>query len=157
MEPVTRDELLRRAKEDAVTVLDVRPGDGFKAGHLPVAVNIPLSELERRLAALLLAARWSPTAGGRTACCPSRRPSRCGSAASRRAAWKRITSNGARPACLSKAPPTEGFCMTPRDFLFQCFRKLGVTAETVPFSLVYGRHVADVLPCRLRQRGTAGR
>jgi ArsR family transcriptional regulator len=33
-------------------VLDVRPGDEFAIGHLPGALNIPLSELERRLAEL---------------------------------------------------------------------------------------------------------
>jgi ArsR family transcriptional regulator len=35
-----------------VTVLDVRPRDEFALGHLPGAVNIPLDELERRLASL---------------------------------------------------------------------------------------------------------
>lgn len=52
MEPVTRAELLRRATEGALTVLDVRPGDEFEAGHVPGALNIPLAELERRLAEL---------------------------------------------------------------------------------------------------------
>ncbi len=49
MEPVSRKELIRRLKDDAVTVLDVRPPDEFAAGHLPSAVNIPLKELTRRL------------------------------------------------------------------------------------------------------------
>jgi rhodanese-related sulfurtransferase len=35
-----------------VTVLDVRPEDEFALGHLPGAVNIPLADLERRLADL---------------------------------------------------------------------------------------------------------
>jgi ArsR family transcriptional regulator len=35
-----------------VTVLDVRPADEFAMGHLPGAVNIPLSELQHRLAEL---------------------------------------------------------------------------------------------------------
>jgi ArsR family transcriptional regulator len=52
VEPVTRAELLRRASEGEVTVLDVRPGDEFAVGHLPGAMNIPLAELERRLAEL---------------------------------------------------------------------------------------------------------
>ncbi|MCR4266836.1 metalloregulator ArsR/SmtB family transcription factor [Nitratireductor sp. ZSWI3] len=52
MEPVSREELLRRTREGLVTVLDVRPLDEFEAGHLPGAVNIPLSELEARLAEL---------------------------------------------------------------------------------------------------------
>ncbi|WP_163271062.1 ArsR/SmtB family transcription factor [Chelativorans alearense] len=52
MEPVSRDELLERTRDDLVTVLDVRPPDEFAVGHLPGAVNIPLSELEARLAEL---------------------------------------------------------------------------------------------------------
>lgn len=50
MEPVTRDELLKRTRDDLVTVLDVRPADEFAAGHVPGAVNIPMSLLETRLA-----------------------------------------------------------------------------------------------------------
>jgi len=49
LEPVSRKELVRRLREDLVTVLDVRPTDEFAAGHLPHAVNIPLRELARRL------------------------------------------------------------------------------------------------------------
>lgn len=49
LEPVSRGELVRRLKDDLVTVLDVRPQDEYDAGHLPKAVNIPLRELQRRL------------------------------------------------------------------------------------------------------------
>src|SRR5215467_5187422 len=49
-EPVSRDELLDRLRCGAATVLDVRPEDEFASGHLPNALNIPLSQLERRLA-----------------------------------------------------------------------------------------------------------
>jgi rhodanese-related sulfurtransferase len=49
MEPVSREELLRRAKDGLVTVLDVRPADEYAAGHLPGAVNIQSSELGKRL------------------------------------------------------------------------------------------------------------
>jgi ArsR family transcriptional regulator len=49
LEPVPRNELARRLKDDLVTVLDVRPADEYAAGHLPKAVNIPLRELSRRL------------------------------------------------------------------------------------------------------------
>ncbi len=49
MEPVSREELLRRAKDGLVTVLDVRPADEYAAGHLPGAVNIQPSELGKRL------------------------------------------------------------------------------------------------------------
>jgi ArsR family transcriptional regulator len=51
-EPVSRDELLDRLRSGTATVLDVRPEDEFASGHLPDAVNIPLSQLERRLAEL---------------------------------------------------------------------------------------------------------
>ncbi len=50
LEPVSREELLRRKRERSVTVLDVRPAEEFAAGHIEGAINIPLKELERRLA-----------------------------------------------------------------------------------------------------------
>jgi rhodanese-related sulfurtransferase len=50
LEPVSRDELVDRLRSGAATVLDVRPEDEFRQGHLPGALNIPLSQLERRLA-----------------------------------------------------------------------------------------------------------
>ena len=52
LEPVSREELLAKSRAGAVTVLDVRPSDEFALGHLPGAVNIPLRELEARLAEL---------------------------------------------------------------------------------------------------------
>lgn len=52
LEPVAVDEVLRRARDGVVTVLDVRPAREFAAGHLPGAVNIPLNELDQRLAEL---------------------------------------------------------------------------------------------------------
>jgi rhodanese-related sulfurtransferase/DNA-binding transcriptional ArsR family regulator len=52
MEPVSRDELLEKLHAGAVTVLDVRPPDEFALGHLPGAMNVPLRELEARLAEL---------------------------------------------------------------------------------------------------------
>jgi rhodanese-related sulfurtransferase/DNA-binding HxlR family transcriptional regulator len=52
MEPVSRTELLQRTRDGLVAVLDVRPADEFAVGHLPDAINIPLSELQARLAEL---------------------------------------------------------------------------------------------------------
>ncbi|MDF8335466.1 ArsR/SmtB family transcription factor [Novosphingobium cyanobacteriorum] len=52
LEAVSREELIGRMKDGLVTVLDVRPRDEFEAGHLPGALNIPLSELTDRLADL---------------------------------------------------------------------------------------------------------
>ena len=49
LEAVPADELVERARQGLVTVLDVRPESEFKAGHLPGALNIPLSELENKL------------------------------------------------------------------------------------------------------------
>jgi len=51
-EPVSRDELLDRLRAGTATVLDVRPEDEFAHGHVPDALNIPLSQLERRLVEL---------------------------------------------------------------------------------------------------------
>ncbi len=52
LEPVSRQELLERLEEGSVTLLDVRPPEEFAAGHIPGALNIPASELERHLEAL---------------------------------------------------------------------------------------------------------
>lgn len=52
MEPVTREELIDRMKDGLVTVIDVRPSDEFALGHVPGAVNVPLGELENRVAEL---------------------------------------------------------------------------------------------------------
>ena len=52
LEPVSREDLVSRLHDGAVTVLDVRPEDEFAVGHLPSALNIPLAELERRLGEL---------------------------------------------------------------------------------------------------------
>jgi rhodanese-related sulfurtransferase/DNA-binding MarR family transcriptional regulator len=52
MEPVPAADLLERARRGLVTVLDVRPPEEFAAGHLPGAINIPIHELQKRLAEL---------------------------------------------------------------------------------------------------------
>jgi rhodanese-related sulfurtransferase/DNA-binding transcriptional ArsR family regulator len=49
LEPIPREELLQRAKDGLVTVLDVRPPEEYAAGHVPGAVNVPLKELEAYL------------------------------------------------------------------------------------------------------------
>ena len=52
MEPISRAELLDRAQNGAVTVIDVRPREEYALGHVPGALCIPLAELETRLAEL---------------------------------------------------------------------------------------------------------
>jgi ArsR family transcriptional regulator len=52
LEAVSREELLARLRDGLVTVLDVRPQDEFALGHIPGALNMPLGQLERRLAEL---------------------------------------------------------------------------------------------------------
>ena len=49
LEPVSREELLKRSRAGEITILDVRPEDEFALGHLPGAVNMPLRKLEIRL------------------------------------------------------------------------------------------------------------
>jgi ArsR family transcriptional regulator len=50
--PVSREELISSLRDGTVTLLDVRPEDEFVLGHLPGALNVPLSELMKRLSKL---------------------------------------------------------------------------------------------------------
>lgn len=52
MEPVDRDALIERIKNEEVIILDVRPSEEFKAGHITGALSVPLKELEFMLAKL---------------------------------------------------------------------------------------------------------
>lgn len=52
LEPVDRSLLIERVQCGEVTVLDVRPIEEYRAGHIPGAVSIPLDQLEERLAEL---------------------------------------------------------------------------------------------------------
>jgi len=49
LEPVTFRELRRLMREDDVTVVDVRPAEEYRAGHIPGALSMPVPELKRRL------------------------------------------------------------------------------------------------------------
>ena len=49
LEGVETNELLRRVRNGEVTVLDVRPSEEFRAGHIPGALSVPLGELKARL------------------------------------------------------------------------------------------------------------
>jgi ArsR family transcriptional regulator len=52
LEPVAAKELLARLRRGDAVILDVRPEDEYGLGHLPGALNIPLRQLEQRLAEL---------------------------------------------------------------------------------------------------------
>ncbi len=52
MEPVDRDALIERVRQGAATVLDVRPVEEYRAGHIPGAISVPLKELMLRLSEL---------------------------------------------------------------------------------------------------------
>jgi rhodanese-related sulfurtransferase len=49
LEPIPRQELLERARQGTVTVLDVRPSEEYASGHVPGAVNVSLRDLEHWL------------------------------------------------------------------------------------------------------------
>jgi rhodanese-related sulfurtransferase len=49
MEPVNRDDLLKRVVKGDVTVLDVRPVEEYRAGHIPGALSVPLGQLKSKL------------------------------------------------------------------------------------------------------------
>lgn len=51
-EPVDGPELVARVRRREVVVVDVRPPEEYRAGHVPGARSIPLAELELRLADL---------------------------------------------------------------------------------------------------------
>jgi rhodanese-related sulfurtransferase/DNA-binding transcriptional ArsR family regulator len=52
MEPVPHAELLDRVAKGLVVVIDVRPPEEYAAGHVPGAINVPIDQLEARLARL---------------------------------------------------------------------------------------------------------
>ena len=52
LEPVDRNALLARVRKGLVTVLDVRPTEEYRAGHVAGAISLPLHELQERLAEL---------------------------------------------------------------------------------------------------------
>jgi rhodanese-related sulfurtransferase len=52
LEPVDREALVKRVKRGEVTVLDVRPVEEYRAGHIRGAISVPLADLKRHLAKL---------------------------------------------------------------------------------------------------------
>ncbi len=52
LETVPREELLRRVREGRVVVIDVRPAEEYRAGHVAGALSLPVDELDRRFSEL---------------------------------------------------------------------------------------------------------
>lgn len=52
LEPVDRESLLERVRNGEVMVLDVRPPEEYRAGHIPGAISVPLGVLKDRLGEL---------------------------------------------------------------------------------------------------------
>jgi len=52
LEAVDQEALFDRVARGAVRLIDVRPAEEFRTGHIPGALSFPLAELERRLAEL---------------------------------------------------------------------------------------------------------
>lgn len=48
-EPVSMDELLKRARSRQVVVLDTRPANEYVAGHIAGALSIPVEDMQSRL------------------------------------------------------------------------------------------------------------
>jgi rhodanese-related sulfurtransferase len=49
LEPVDNEELVRRVRSGAVTVIDVRPREEYAAAHIPGAISMPVADLSKRL------------------------------------------------------------------------------------------------------------
>lgn len=52
MQGVDRNDLLKRVRNGAVTVLDVRPAEEYRTGHIPGARSVPLEKLKKMLSRL---------------------------------------------------------------------------------------------------------
>ncbi len=91
------------------TVIDVRDGDEYAAGHLPGALHIPGDELANRLAEIPATGRSSPTETCATAATPAASgPRRCsGRAATRRGRWTAASRPGRRQAIRSSTAANE--------------------------------------------------
>jgi rhodanese-related sulfurtransferase len=48
-EAVGLEELLQRARRDEVVILDTRPTQEYRAGHIPGALSVPVDDLKARL------------------------------------------------------------------------------------------------------------
>ncbi len=44
---MTIDEYVAKAKAENIPLIDVRPAEMYKEGHIPGAINIPLAEMDK--------------------------------------------------------------------------------------------------------------
>lgn len=49
LESITLDDLLARSENENIMLIDVRPEDEYRAGHIKDAVSVPLSQLKKRI------------------------------------------------------------------------------------------------------------
>lgn len=49
VEEITAAELQERLADDGPQVVDIRPAAAYQQGHIPGAINVPLTELPRRV------------------------------------------------------------------------------------------------------------
>lgn len=49
LEPVEQETLIGRVARGEVTLIDVRPAEEYRTGHIPGAISMPLDELEQHL------------------------------------------------------------------------------------------------------------
>lgn len=49
LESITLDDLVVRHRKEKIILIDVRPEEEYKAGHIPTAVSIPLEQLKERM------------------------------------------------------------------------------------------------------------
>ena len=52
LKPLTREELIERSSRGDVVIIDVRPAEEFRAGHIPGALSVPLDRLDQTLTKL---------------------------------------------------------------------------------------------------------
>jgi len=50
---ISREEILRRLNDPALTIVDVLPSESYEAAHIPGAINLPIADIEERASTLL--------------------------------------------------------------------------------------------------------
>jgi DNA-binding transcriptional ArsR family regulator len=99
LEAVDATELLKRLSDGSVVVLDVRPEEEYRAGHISGAISVPVDALEATLQTLPRDREIVAYCRAPTACAQTRR-SRCsGRAATGRTGCTKGCPTGGRPGC----------------------------------------------------------